>query len=523
MKTVKTTVIPLATSEESDQKQEPLYKSGHIYNQHFYPNGTERNKQANRKAMAKLGEQLGEDKPAPAKAIRAFYQNDQSSSPPEDTDNEVHLNTMPKVPTNAFPPDLQSAVDVACYGTEANPMAVALHYAVYLAAHIGQQRYLRIGNEKHSLDFYGLLVGRTGKVKGTAEAQARYIEQLAVTKLQKKYGYKPPRKVSGLSSGEGLIEALKNPKGDDEDDKFTVDKRLMITESEYANVLTQDQRGGNTLSVVLRDAYDGKTLSNLTVGSRTATSPHISIIGHITPGELLGHKSFRSQSVNGALNRNLIFFANRLLPESIPRQYTPEEEEDLSNWFAESIHRARDQHCSDDYQQQGREMIMSEPAKEVITREYNRREAEQDAMPEHLANLVSRHRVFVWRLSAILALMDGTDIITADHVEQAYRWLDYSLASIRYLLGTARQEAEQEAVMSLADTIYNFVLTHNNGEGTSATEIHQVLFKGNKKAGDITPALKALIDSTPPRVEQFQPERKGRGKKKTIFVPFKVK
>ena len=98
-------------------------------------------------------------------------------------------------------------------------MAVALHYAVYFAAHIGQQRFIRIGNEKHSLDLYGLLVGKTGKVKGTAESQARCIEQLATAELTEKYGYKPPRKLSGLSSGEGLIQVIKDPDDDEEEDE----------------------------------------------------------------------------------------------------------------------------------------------------------------------------------------------------------------------------------------------------------------------------------------------------------------
>ncbi|WP_299734848.1 DUF3987 domain-containing protein [uncultured Endozoicomonas sp.] len=525
MKKVKTTTYTPPVDETLSQKPRPVYMDGAIYKEHFNANGTERNKQANKQAMSQRNEL---NKAAPAKT-----NNHPDNAPdikpaaytqPHDADNEDHFNTPPTVPDNAFPPCLQSAVGIACHGTEAHPMAVALHYVVYFAANIGQQRYIRIGNEKHNLNFYGLLVGKTGKVKGTAESQARFIEQLATADLVTRYSYKPPRKLSGLSSGEGLIEAIKDP-GDEEDDKAWVDKRLLITESEYANVLTQDQRGGNTLSVILRDAYDGKTLSNLTVTSRVATSPHISIIGHITPGELLGHKSFLSQSVNGALNRNLIFFARREQTTPTPRQYTPEEAESLSQWFAESIYRARDQSNSDNYQVKlkNREMVMSDPAKDVITKEYHRREAEQDAMPELLANLVSRHRVFVWRLSAILALMDGTDTVAAEHVQQAYRWLDYSLDSIRYLLGTARQEAEQEEVMSLADTIYDFLLSYNNGEGASSTDISRILFSGNKKAKDIAPALKALIDSTPPRVEQFQPEKKGRGKKKTIFKPITTK
>nr|MDT0253858.1 hypothetical protein [Endozoicomonas sp.] len=177
-----------------------------------------------------------------------------------------------------------------------------------------------------------------------------------------------------------MIQAIKDPE-DEEDEKGVMDKRLLVTESEYANVLAQDQRGGNTLSMVLRDAYDGKTLSNITVTPRVATSPHISIIGHITPGELTSHKSFISQSVNGALNRNLIFFARRERTEPTPRPYTPEEAEALSQWFAESVYQARDEATTDNYldKKAGREMVMSQEARAVIIEEYHQRESAQDA------------------------------------------------------------------------------------------------------------------------------------------------
>ena len=488
----------------------------------------ERKEQTKDRAMSEINRMLNKDRPGPPSLINQGSSIIEKKSSADNLSNEVekeaYFNPPPKVPDGAFPPSLQSAVDAACHETEAHPMAVAIHYVAYFAAHVGQQRHIRIGNDKHSLDFYGILVGRSGKVKGTAEAQAGYIERLATSQLQEQFGYIPPRRLSGLSSGEGLVQVIKDPE-DENDEKGVADKRLLVTESEYANVLTQDQRSGNTLSMVLRDAFDGKTLSNITVSPRTATSPHISIIGHITPGELTGHKSFLSQTANGALNRNLIFFARRERTEPIPRAYSREEVEGLSQWFADSVIRARDEVTTDDFmdKQAGCEMMMSAAANALITEEYHFREAAQDAMPELLANMVSRHRVFVWRLSAIFALMDSTDIIQAEHVRQAYCWLDYSIASIRYLLNTASQEAEQDKVISLADTIYEFLLTYNNGNGASTTEISSILFSKNKKAEDIKASLKSLTESIPPRVEQHQSERKGKGRKPIIFKPLKTK
>ena len=438
-----------------------------------------------------------------------------------DEDKEHHFNTPPTIPENPFPPRLKHAVEIACYQTEAHPMAVALHYIIYFSSHIGQQRYIYVGNERHYLNVYAILIGRSGKVKGTADSQVRIIEKKATDLLINKYNYTPPRKISGLSTGEGLIESIKDPGDSDENDVSRLDKRISITESEYANVLTQDQRGGNTLSVVLRDAYDGKTLSNITVTARIASNPQINIIGHITPGELKNHKSFFLQSANGALNRNLIFFARREQTFSIPRQYTPEETKKLSEWLAECIYRARDKTLSDNYQDenQGKEIVVSDAAKAVIDSEYHYREADQDAMPELLANMVARHRVFIWRLSAILALLDGTDTVEAEHVHQAYKWLDYSLASIRYILSTAVQEAEQDRIMNLAAKIYNFLQKYNDGQGASSTEINKKLLSGNTRSADITSALQSLIECTPQKIEKHQIIKKGRGKNKTVFKP----
>ena len=61
----------------------------------------------------------------------------------------------------------------------------------------------------------------------------------------------------------------------------------MVVESEFASILKQTQRTGNTLSVILRNAWDGATLRSLTKNSPLkATAPHVSVVGHCTIEEL---------------------------------------------------------------------------------------------------------------------------------------------------------------------------------------------------------------------------------------------
>ena len=63
------------------------------------------------------------------------------------------------------------------------------------------------------------------------------------------------RTSTGLSSGEGLIWALRDPSGADPRAK---DPRLLVVEAEFASVLKAIARDINTLSPVLRSAWDGR-------------------------------------------------------------------------------------------------------------------------------------------------------------------------------------------------------------------------------------------------------------------------
>src|SRR5262249_38224804 len=97
---------------------------------------------------------------------------------------------------------------------------------------------------------------------------------------------------SGVSSGEGLIQAARDPserkvKGKTEVDEGISDKRLLLIESEFASVLRRLEREGNSASAILRQAWDTGDLRTLTKAAPVrATEAHVSLIGHITPEEL---------------------------------------------------------------------------------------------------------------------------------------------------------------------------------------------------------------------------------------------
>ena len=88
------------------------------------------------------------------------------------------------------------------------------------------------------------------------------------------------------STSEGLVDAIRDKK-DDDDDQGVIDKRLFCLEAELGAALRATQRQGNTLSAILRAAWDGHKIAPLTKNNKiAATDPHICILAHITRPEL---------------------------------------------------------------------------------------------------------------------------------------------------------------------------------------------------------------------------------------------
>ena len=85
----------------------------------------------------------------------------------------------------------------------------------------------------------------------------------------------------GLSSGEGLIDRIRDQKTKinkegalEVVDEGVAGKRLAIVEPEFAAILSVMERAGNTISPVIRKAWDGSDLAIMTrKNSARATAP----------------------------------------------------------------------------------------------------------------------------------------------------------------------------------------------------------------------------------------------------------
>jgi hypothetical protein len=210
--------------------------------------------------------------------------------------------------------------------SEADPVALLVQTLVAFGSIIGRGAFFQVEGDKHHANEFAVLVGRTSKGrKGTSWGRVNRLlteaeDQWAANRIQ-----------TGLSSGEGLIWAVRDPikklekikdKGgiryeEVDADPGEPDKRLLILETEFASVLKQTERQGNTLSPILRQAWDGMPLRTMTKNSPArSTGAHISLIGHITVDELRRYLT-QTESANGFGNRHTWFCTQRSkeLPE----------------------------------------------------------------------------------------------------------------------------------------------------------------------------------------------------------------
>ena len=159
--------------------------------------------------------------------------------------------------------------------TEADPAAILLQFLVAFGVLIGRSAHFLVESDRHFGNLFAVLVGLTAKCrKGTSWARVRDLIRLVCER------FFDERIVSGLASGEGLIWSVRDAIGEDPGES---DKRLLVVEPEFARVLMVSEREGNTLSAVIRQAWDEGILRTLTKKQAArSTDNHIGIIGHIT-------------------------------------------------------------------------------------------------------------------------------------------------------------------------------------------------------------------------------------------------
>jgi hypothetical protein len=363
--------------------------------------------------------------------------------------------------------------------TEADPVAVLMHLLTAFGNVVGRAAHSRVGGAVHPLNLFTAYVGKTAKGrKGTAQADTfQFLKSVDEP-------WASGRVQTGLSSGEGLIWAVRDEirqcvrdrkTGQVEEvvvDPGVDDKRLLVVEPELASVLRRMGRDSNTLSPVMRLAWDGQDLRVLTKNTAAvATQPHVSIIGHITEDELRREMT-GTEAANGFANRFLWFCVERskLLPEGGALH-----EVDCS---AEIAHLRRALEFARDPRVVG-VLTRDAAAKELWAQVYPELSAGRAGM---LGAVTSRAEAQVLRLAGLFAVLDLSAIVRPEHLLAALAVWRYAEQSARYVFGG-----------SLGDQVADDILAalRRSPAGLSRTDIGR-LFSGHRDAAQVGRALGLL-------------------------------
>jgi hypothetical protein len=266
-----------------------------------------------------------------------------------------------------------------------------------------------------------------------------------------------------------------------EEDPGVSDKRLLCYESEFASVLKVMDRQGNTVSQMIRQAWDGLPLRTMTKNSPArCEQPHVSIIGHVTSEELRRYLTATEQA-NGYGNRHLWVCVRRskLLPEGggLPAA----ELDRLHPAFARAL----------EFAAQTGEMGFTPDARNAWHAVYGEL---SEGKPGLGGALLGRAEAHVRRLACVYALLGRSADVDVPHLRAALAVWEYVEASVAHVFG-------QQTGDPLADDI--LAALRSSPEGLTRDDIRQ-LFQRHRSSSEIGRALGLLLKyklAYPRRVE----------------------
>jgi hypothetical protein len=206
-------------------------------------------------------------------------------------------------------------------------------------------------------------------------------------------------------------------------------------EPELARTLRVMHRDGNTLSTILRDAWDTGTLRVMTKVQLRASGAHVSALGHITVEELRRELDETSLA-NGFANRFLWLAVKRskLLPEPVP--FTGPKVEALAQRIRSAL----------DFARNIDEVERDDEAREVWRQVYPDLTADRPGM---LGAVLNRCEAQAVRLSLTYALLDRSRTIKRAHLHAALAVLDYVESSARFIFGDRLGDPVADAILHL--------------------------------------------------------------------------
>jgi hypothetical protein len=450
-----------------------------------------------------------QDEPPIEAYITDQTENDQTPALTE-VDSEL-LNPPPELDPLALHGVLKEACEVSTRFSEASKVAVAANIISTFSAIVGRTAYQHIGDGVcHARPFF-LLTGKTGKArKGTSEYTPKRLFDAVETMLGEDYT-PAKRHEGGLSTGEGLGWTIRDDTLDEDGELVEAgvkDKRLYISEAEFAGTMAAASREKNNLSATIRTAWDGKTISPLVKNAKwCTTNPHIIITGHITSAELLDRMS-DVDAQSGFMNRFVILHIVRPKLVPLPKRTPDADVQRIAALFAEAVIFARG---NDEQANDGLEMKLSPDAVKYWCGRYKALTKEDNGLA---GVLLVRTEIYCRMFAMIFALLDKSAIIEVEHIKAALAWIKYWRDSVRYIFQTLAAKAEASKMNDTAKSVYEFISSNPKCTRTELTS-H---FKNKLNSSEITQGLNYLMNAAPPLIKQeMKPRADGKPGKGTMI------
>ena len=360
--------------------------------------------------------------------------------------------------------------------TESDPVAMLGQIIVCFGSVVGRGPHFVAEAVEHYGNEFLNLVGETSKArKGSSFAHVRG----PFREIDPGWIY-----TSGLSTGEGLIHAVRDPivsATGAVQDPGVKDKRLLIQEPEFASILRVMARQGARVSAELRQAWDSGNLQIINKNSPVkATGAHVSVIGHITRTELLRYMD-RTEQANGFGNRFLWLCAKRY--RVLPEAGRPPAEKMMG--FTKLLRAA-----VEDARRLGHhELRRDAEARELWASVYP---ALSEGKLGMLGEVTSRAEAHVMRLALLYALLDSSRTIGKTHLEAGLAFWRYAEDSARYIFAGAVGDPLAEEVLKALRAA---------SDGLTRTQISAV-FSRHESADRLSGALGNLEASGHVRCER---------------------
>ncbi len=354
--------------------------------------------------------------------------------------------------------------------TEADPLGILVCLLGGVGNALGRNVHHRIGR-RHGTNLFVMLIGTSGNDrKGTCWDVAETLLTLANP------AWADSCLENGLGSGQGLIDRIRDAQGDD---AGVPDKRLMVVEEEFAKPMRLMRSESSILSANLRAAYDGKPLAVLNRGENRygCREPHASIVGMITPEELLEQLKGRSEMHNGFLNRFLLIGVKRTRYLPCGADYG-KVCRDYADRLREAVERAAAL----------REPLgVAEDAAAFWDAEYRRLEAER---PGNYGKATARLSVHALKVALVYAALEGSPSIRLSHLRAALSLIAHADRTAFDLFGTASavapcEEPPHAKLLTLART---------RSDGIIKTDAFR-LFSNKRKASEIDADFALLTEN----------------------------